>query len=298
MFSRNMKYRIRHWLIPQGWYNLYKSFSSGTKEVADKSYQKVTDIEKLSLLKDIHKDERCFILASGPSIKDEDLTPLKNEHCIAVSQFFLHPQISDIRPAYHCFAPQHSPFNNDTNKIIFDNYVKYYTFPVKAFIGTTNYEYSYYNFLKDNQHYNMVDSYFIDYTGNHDLNEQNYQSPELWDPTQQPFNVWTVVYEAIMMAYYMGFKEIYLLGVDHDYLKDTNRTTNHHFYEEKDSFNDQKHLEEISKEKWFFIYYSRWKHYRLMKEFLNSQGIAIYNATQGSMLDVFPTVSLDSVLNR
>ena len=31
------------------------------------------------ILKNKHKGERCFILGSGPSIKDEDLKPLKNE---------------------------------------------------------------------------------------------------------------------------------------------------------------------------------------------------------------------------
>ncbi|WP_156032899.1 hypothetical protein [Prevotella sp. 10(H)] len=224
------------------------------------------------------------------------MTKLRNEHCIAVSQFFLHPQIDIIQPGYHCFAPQHAPFDDETNKIIFDNYKKHYTFPVKTFIGTTDFQYSYYNFLKRNPDY-KVDSYFIDYTGNTDIDENNYNNPGIWDITKNPFSIRTVIYEAIQVADYMGFREIYLLGVDHDYLKDIDRTTNHHFYDEARSFSDNDHLKAITLEDWFLIYHSRWKHYRLMKKYLNSKNVQIFNATPDSMVDVFPRVSLESVIN-
>lgn len=292
--------KIKYWLIPQGCFNLYRKVRYGKrlKEEQDIKpvYKKVTDTDKLSLLKNKHKGERCFILASGPSISQHDLTILENEHCIAVSQFFLHPQIENIRPEYHCFAPQHAPFDDETNKIIFDNYKKRYTFPVKTFIGSSKYQYSYYNFLKKNPGYN-IDSYFIDYTDAKDIDENNYNSEEKWDPTKQPFTVRTVIYEAIMMADYMGFNEIYLLGVDHDYLKDIDRTTNHHFYNDSQSFSDHDHLKAITLEDWFLIYHLRWKHYRLIQKHLNAKDVKIYNATPNSMVDVFPRISLESVIS-
>lgn len=290
-----MNSKIKYWFIPQGWIDLKNKLRK--REVLDEPLlpQEITEV--LKTFKNIHQGERCFILASGPSIKDQDLSFLQNETCIAVSQFFLHPQIQQIKPKYHCLAPQHEPFNDDTNKIIFDNYKKHYTFPVKCFIGTTSFRHSYYNFLKNNSDYN-IDSYFIDYSKAVDLNEYNYKSELVWDITENPFLIRTVIYEAIQLAYYMGFKKIYLLGVDHDYLKDVNRLSNHHFYDDSKSFSDEKHLAQITKEDWFYIYHLRWKQYRLMKTFLQEQGVEIQNLTPNSMLDVFPIGKLEDILEK
>lgn len=289
-----MKEKLKHWLIPPGWIDLKNRLIKRNVPVK-RGYLPENVTERLKDVKDVHKGERCFILASGPSINKHDLSVLQDETCIAVSQFFLHPQIESIKPKYHCFAPQHEPFDNTTNRIIFDNYRKFYSFPVKCFIGTTPFTYSYYNFLAKNPEYN-VDSYFIDYSRAVDLNEHNFRSNEVWDITERPFLIRTVIYEAIQLAYYMGFKEIYLLGVDHDYLKDVGRVTNHHFYDDAKSFSDEKHLAQITKEDWFYIYHLRWKQYRLMYTYLHEQGVSIKNLTPDSMLDVFPFSTLEEVL--
>lgn len=287
--------KLKYWLIPQGWLDLKRKLIK--KSESTTTSQPLFDSNDISQFKNIHKGKRCFILASGPSINNQDLSVLANEYCISVSQFFLHPKINEIKPQYHCFAPQHAPFDDGTNKIIFDNYIKHCTFPNKCFIGTNLFEYSYYNFLKKNPEYN-VDAFYLNYQYTEDINEHNYQNSDIWDITKRPFLVRTVIYEAIQVAYYMGFSEIYLLGVDHDYLKDVSRTADHHFYEEAKSFSDQEHLSLISKEEWFFIYHLRWKQYRLMKTYLNSNGVQIYNATPNSMLDVFPMVDFESVMKK
>jgi hypothetical protein len=50
----------------------------------------------------IHAGQRCFIIGNGPSILKEELTPLKDEVCISVSNFYKHPLYSTIQPRYHC----------------------------------------------------------------------------------------------------------------------------------------------------------------------------------------------------
>ena len=47
-------------------------------------------------LKDKHKCRRCFLLGSGPSIKDENLKPLKNEIVFALNNFYVHDDLSEI----------------------------------------------------------------------------------------------------------------------------------------------------------------------------------------------------------
>lgn len=293
-----IKRKIKRWLIPQGWIDLIQRLTP----IIEKSIQEESivkpkyEIDSLIALKGKHAGERCFILASGPSINKQDLTLLKDETTIAVSQFFLHPQIDVIRPKYHCFAPQHEPFNDETNKIIFDNYIGNYKFPVKSFIGSTEFKYSYYNYLNKHPEY-KIDASFIDYSSSSQLNESNYLLDDSWDITQNPFSLRTVIYIAIQVAYYLGFKEIYLLGVDHDYLNDINRT-DHHFYKENKSFSDKEHLEMFTMERWFEEYYYRWKQYRLMNEFLSTKGISIFNATDGGLLDVFPRVNYSDLFGN
>ena len=49
-------------------------------------------------LKDIHKNERIFILCCGPSIQQQDLTLLKDEITMAVSSFYMHKDLRSYSP--------------------------------------------------------------------------------------------------------------------------------------------------------------------------------------------------------
>ena len=56
-------------------------------------------VAKNSELKDIHKCKRCFILGNGPSIKKENLKPLKNEIVFALNNFYVHDDFAEIMGA-------------------------------------------------------------------------------------------------------------------------------------------------------------------------------------------------------
>ena len=49
-------------------------------------------LQKNRMLRDLHAGKRCFIVGNGPSIKAQDLTPLRDEVTIVVSSFFRHSQ--------------------------------------------------------------------------------------------------------------------------------------------------------------------------------------------------------------
>lgn len=248
-----------------------------------------------TVLKDLHKGERCFILATGPSVKEQDLAVLQDELCIAVSHFFVHKDIRQIAPRYHLLAPYHPPFSYADIKKVFDGFNEYYPEDMTYLFGHRPYEFSAFNFLKENPGYDRKNSYFINYANSTSLDENNYRDSSIWDISKTPFEIRTVVYSAIQAAVYMGCKEIYLLGCDHDYLLDTKRVTNHHFYKEEEGVSDVDHLSAFTSERWFEEYYFRWKQYRLMRTFINTLGGEIFNATKGGMLDVFPRVQLNDI---
>jgi hypothetical protein len=91
-----------------------------------------------------------------------------------------------------------------------------------------------------------------------------------------------------------------LLGCDHnyqihnDYLLNLSGSSNKHFYKDEDGVDDFE--PRMSTEEFFLSYHIRWKQYRLMREYLESRGCYIYNATEGGILDVFPRVTLVGAL--
>lgn len=282
---------VAYWTVPPGFRQLIGKFISsvlskgeGVNATSEMSYL----AQRNSEFKDRHKGERCFILATGPSVKEQDLAALQGELCIAVSHFFLHKDIRLIAPRYHVIAPYHPPFDFQSLTKLFENLRNKYSEEIIYFFGYRPYQYSIYDFLKLNPSYNMSKQYFIDYTDSKELDDSNYMIPYVWDISKSPFQIRTVVYTAIQMAIYMGCTEIYLLGCDHDYLQDIGRVTNHHFYREEDGQSDVEVLTSFSAERWFEEYYFRWKQYRLMKEYSESIGCKIFNATRGGLLDVFP----------
>ena len=106
----------------------------------------------------------------------------------------------------------------------------------------------------------------------------------------------------IYLACYMGIKEIYLIGCDHDWIKHVGESR--HFYDEKKSALMQTGYNEWTKggaSKFEFALESTlklWKRYGEIAEYAHQHGIKIYNATPGSLLDVFPRVQLEDVLKN
>lgn len=301
--TKNMKLKsiikpLVYWTLPLGikdsLLSVYSKYLSSKNH--DLEYSTIKKLSKKNAkFKNIHLGERCFILATGPSVKNQDLRCLEKEFCIAVSQFFLHKDIKIISPNYHVLAPSHDPFKFDDLTKIFDGFRQSYTNDITYFLGYYPYIYSNYNFLENHPQYKNSNQYFIDYSMSKPLDESNYSKNEIWKIDKSPFSIRTVIYSAIQIAIYMGFKEIYLIGCDHDYLNDTNRVTNHHFYKEEEGVSDVEHLSSFTTERWFEEYHFRWKQYRLIREYAESINCQIFNATEGGMLDVFPRKNLTEI---
>jgi hypothetical protein len=296
MFKSVIK-KLVYWVIP-----------AGIEEILRRVISKILmpgeikrEIKTNKGLRDLHMGERCFILATGPSIKQQDLSILKDELCISVGYFYLHKNFSQINPKYHVDAPTHKPHTFKEVGALFDAYEKYFKHETKVFLGYNRYEFSYFNFLKKKRQKSNYHIKHIDYSSGIQINEQNFQSSGIWDLSKTPFSCRTVVYSAIQIAAYMGVKEIYLLGCDHDYLLRHFKGDfkDNHFYTDVEATVDASHAEaQVSLETWFEEYYFRWRQYRLIKEYLNQCGCRIYNATEGGILDVFPRVALSKVLRN
>lgn len=160
-------------------------------------------------LKDSKKGKRCFVLGNGPSLNLYDLSCLKNEDVFCVNEFVRYPFINNICPKYY-FLADPKFFDMDTSdegdlrliNLILE-YGKANTgtklfIPVGALKNTNRYSW--------NQYFE-IHSYYPSYQF-----DSEYKKNIDFCGAIPQMNA--VVQYAILLAIYMGYDEIYLLGTD------------------------------------------------------------------------------------
>ncbi len=232
--------------------------------------------------------KRAFVIATGPSIKMEDLKPLAGEFSISVSNFFVHPDFKTIKPAFHIFAPSHPPITSEQCAKLFADAEKHFPEGQNVFISTTDrHIVEKYGVLK------LANVYYYA-PGHKELNLKG-----AIDFTKQIPAMQTSPHIAIYLALFLGVKEINLLGVDHDWILHIKETR--HFYDEKESVltqNNYNEWEGHDLEVELRSYLSLWQKYKKIRSYASKNGVNIYNATPGSLLDVFPKKNLVECLKK
>lgn len=227
-----------------------------------------TPYEKLKNIKDKHKGERCFIVATGPSLTIEDLEKLKNEITIGMNSICLAFDETDWRPTYYGIQDEnvYARLRGQIEDI--DTECK--------FISQTILERIKLNLTEKDYIFpmNML---------NHNIEHRKYNTKFSDNAFAVIYNGYTVTYSLIQLAVYMGFKEIYLIGTDCNYSSDMK----HHFKEY--GYVDPTYLS--AREMMISAY-------KVAKKYADKHNIKIYNATRGGMLEVFKRVNLDEILRE
>lgn len=257
-----------------------------TTAIEPQTIERLQVVQANSRLKDRHAGQRCFILATGPSIKQQGVRQLAGEHCIAVSNFFVHPDYRAIRPRYHCIAPFHSPITEEG----WQEWLK----EASAATGDAAMFFGLRDLERNTRNGNFAgrEKFFLNFAGPVEQLEAHGVDLTRILPSPQ-----SVTIMALYAAIYMGFAEIYLLGCDHDWILHLNSSA--HFYDES-----QHALNRGGYNEWFAPgldtyfrdYLSLWKQYRVLGQIAQKRGIRIINATRGGLLDVFPRAEFESLL--
>lgn len=144
----------------------------------------------LKRYKDIHKGERCFLIANGPSLKKTDLSLLKNEKTVGMNRLYLLFDELKFNTTYFTVSNELviEQFKDDINKV---DSIKFLNWKCRKFFDNKDI-----NFLKTNL--SFEDSFSTDvvdgvYTGG------------------------TVTYFSLQLLYYMGFAEVIIIGLDHNF---------------------------------------------------------------------------------
>ena len=240
------------------------------------NFEKTKYSKKIKQLKNIHNGESCFIVANGPSLTAEDLDVLKenNEFTFGMNRIFKIFNQTDWRPS--CYVCEDINIFNECTKEIneIDSALK---------------------FIPINHHF--YDDICIDgayyFKANYDR-EKDYPNSFSTDISEQMDSVGTVTFTCINIAVYMGFNEIYLIGVDHNYQvtidEDGNtvvdKNAKDYFCEDYDNDIKDIVIHDMG---------NNTRVYRKAKKACDELGIKIYNATRGGKLEVFPRVDFDSL---
>jgi len=237
-------------------------------------------------LKDSYKGERCFIIACGPSINTQDLTKLKNEYCITISNLFLHKDFEKINSIFHCYAEYMPVFTRQEwaeNLKKMDSTLKKSTKLVTDINEKENAEKN--NIFMDR------DVFYI----------QQCSKSKNFDLTKPIMRYRTIAINAMQLAIYCGFSELYLVGFDHDWILNYKKTR--HFYREEEDVR-QKNNKNKNFREWKTIndfenylkdYLKLWGQYKFVKQKALEHGIKVYNATNGGLLDMFECVDYDQI---
>ena len=218
------------------------------------------DYSFLEKYKDIHLNKRCFIIATGPSLTEEDYISLKNEITIGVNGLCLWFDKTGIETNYFVVSDE-------------DVYDK-----VHSYIESAEHTISFIServaFTRNI--YNSFNLFPVDLWNRFALRDDHKRLSN--NISICSYDEETVVFHAIQLAIYMGIKEIYLLGTDCNYNLSKVYAVDHGKKADRS------------------IGPRMIKSYEVVKRFEDIYGFRVYNATRGGMLEVFPRVNFDSLL--
>jgi hypothetical protein len=274
------KYLLQQWIVaPKIWQLL-----SNLKSILKSVFLKHRQILKQNIaLKDIHTGSRCFILGAGSSVKSQDIKKLANEYVISVSNTFVHPDFGLIKPKYHVLPPimhAHGQLGTEEKFVSWLREMEVATGDAEMFFHIGDKHMIEKNKLFDGRTVHWIDYGF--WNGDYNRPLRLNDIPE----------VWSVSETAITIALYLGFKEIYLLGIDHDWFNGLFV----YFYDHKTQHAvkpDEKTIPYVDAEFQMRRHADIFKKYKYLYSIKNN----IYNANANPehYMDVFPKISYESL---
>ncbi len=224
--------------------------------------------QRLESWRNRFKGERCFVVGNGPSLRNTDLSKLENEFTFGMNRIYLAFETYDFMTS--CLV--------SVNDLVLEQchedmaaleLPKFVTWRARQYFDAGS------------------ETLFLD---------TDYTLPENFsgDATSRLFEGFTVTYVCLQLAYFMGFKEAILIGVDHNFVtkgpanatvtsqgEDPNHFTGNYFGK---GFRWQ--LPDLEGSE---------RAYRMAREAYEADGRRILDATVGGKLEIFPKADYDAL---
>lgn len=231
------------------------------------------NIKRIMSLKDVHKGGRCFIIGNGPSLNIEDINRIKGEITFASNKIYLLFDQTDWRPSYY-FVEDYLVARNNRDRIN--------GLGLKSIL-----EYSVLDFLKAEDA--CVFQFF----------QPGCAEKFSHRPYDGIVHAGSVVGSQLQFAKYMGFREVYLMGIDFDFIIPEkvvgkihgtidilkSEGERNHFHPEYRPVGEEWTIPDMDRQRAFFDHAAG----------LMSEDFRIFNASRRTKLGSFPAVSFDDV---
>ncbi|RKD34830.1 DUF115 domain-containing protein [Lacrimispora algidixylanolytica] len=268
------------WMTKFGYDNMISSLQLAViEQVVPGNY------ERLSALKNTHAGERCFVIGNGPSLNTADLEILRQngEFCFASKRINLIFDQTEWRPNIWGASDL--------------DYIEMYQDEIREIKGFPKLICAQ-SIVRNN--IVIEDAVYYPFI-------QVERQPQWFneDILRGVHFYGTITCKLINFAVYMGFKEIYLLGVDNtvpikineDGKREYDPKAQNHFsgnyFTEKDMVEMNKSVIDIDESVAYVT-----SAYASVKWFCDQLGVGIFNATRGGTLEVYPRVNFDSIRKR
>jgi hypothetical protein len=225
-------------------------------------------IKRLAELKDIHKGKRAFIIGNGPSLKQTDLGKLKDEFTFGLNRIYLmFPELG--------FETTYFVTINDL--VVEQCAAEIAALKMPKFLSWRSHRFFPAGASPANFLYTTYDNpkFSRDVRG------------RVWESA-------TVTYVAMQLAFYMGFQQVILIGVDHSSaIPGRPNTTITSQGDDPNHFNPH-----------YFGKGFRWQlpdfemseiGYRMARQAYEQAGRQVLDATVGGKLTIFPKVDYNSL---
>lgn len=233
---------------------------------------------RLKSFADIHSGKKCFVIGNGPSLCIEDLNRIHHAGMIsfACNMIFKCYDETMWRPDYYFFTDGIG-IRKTFKDISAVNFVS----------DNCKYIFSRSNGGLEKYIHEIQNLVLFRYVYSKSEEEFDFSS----DCSKKVYIGHTVTYAMLQMAVYMGFKEIYLLGMDHSFsiAQYSNGTV---IKNEK----VEDHPKMLGNYMWGVADPTKTTRiYLATKKYADSHGIKIYNATHGGQLEVFERVDFEKI---
>ena len=232
---------------------------------------------KIRKYKNKYKGKRCFLIGNGPSLRNEDLTRLyeNNEITFAFNRIYNIFDETKWRPTF--YISQDEKMLGGCVEIVdeLDLPVKFIPIQLHWYHGINIHDALYFN-----------------------MNWQTLDNPKDYlfsdNVAHEVASASTGMYTAAQFAVYMGFEEIYLIGVDHHFQISQNNageiivdnTVKDYFSEKYNEDKSQLYIPNTERSTLTYI---------AMKKHCENKNVKVFNATRGGKLEVFPRIDFDKL---
>lgn len=249
--------------------------------LSSKHYKTTQDSRLIKQLKNSSQNNRCFIIGNGPSLKIADLEKLKGEDCFACNRIYNLYDKTTWRPKYYCSQDSKvlEQIKGDLQFAIENCELCFLPYKFRSMFSDE---------ILTNE---KVRLFFKPYVS---VYSPDGTYPEGLMPFSDDISVGiydglSITYAMIQIAAYMGYKEIYLIGIDHNYNIKNGVVETAGSYAEgikpidmSTQFPPELLLCEVS--------------FREARRWSEAHGVMIGNATRGGKLEVFERINLDDLV--